>query len=260
MQNATYHIRRRTHLRRLCKLLLNLSILALFGFLVWFGGELFTGQWPHSPAGGATVFVAALIALILLFRLGIQSPWPPSMGITVLSLVLLFAILAFAGVEPLATYKDTMVAEVKQVGQFVRHEVPQYVQSPIETRLTVSGCDSWGYPFTSSPCTVTVAIIPTAAARLDTEYKVRVTSPYWEYGHEWAIFWSEDPALKAPEARGFRAIERTFTITSANRLHEHISQLEYRKLVQQLDARPMREIEADYQAELAKLLHVEVSR
>jgi len=179
------------------------------------------------------------------------------MGITVLSLVLLFAILAFAGVEPLTTYKDTMVAEVRQVGQLVRHEVPQYVQAPIETKVSVGRERAW--PFDSTYL-VTITILPTSAARLDTWYKVRASSPYWDDSYEWDILWSDDPELRMPEARGFHNLERTFLIRPSDPLYSHMRQLDYRRELHEIGGWTMRAIENDYQNELTKLLNVKAGR
>lgn len=113
MANVVYRVRRDKHLRRLCKLSLNLAILSLLGFLVWFGLRLFTGAWGRDPLLGGLVFVCALTMFIYLSRLGLRSRWRPSMRLTVVSLVALFLIFSFAGVQPLTGYKDTMTASVR---------------------------------------------------------------------------------------------------------------------------------------------------
>lgn len=115
MKRLVYYIRRHKHLRRFCKLLLNLSILSLLGFLVWFGILLFTGQWTYNPVIGALVFVVALTGFIWLSKVGLESNWQPSMKITAMSLVCLFFITAFAGVQPLADYKDAVIERVRGI-------------------------------------------------------------------------------------------------------------------------------------------------
>jgi len=176
------------------------------------------------------------------------------MRVTVISLLALFFIFAFAGVQPITTYKDILIDKVKG---YAINEVPQYIQSPIDTKMSVEadyrtrfGLAYW----------VTVEIIPTAAARLDTPYVVKVTSPYWDWEYNWDVLWSENPDLKSPAARGLHTIERSILIEHDNPLYEHIGQLEYCKFVQEWNAWTMIEIEAEYQSELGKLLNIRVIR
>ena len=248
MTKLTYYIRRHKHLRRFCKLLLNLSTLSLLGFLVWFGIKLFTRQLAFDSIIGSAIFIVAFVGFILLCRIGLRNDWQPSIKITVVSLVGLFLITAFGGIQPMMHYKDIIVDKVKE---YIVDEIPQYIQSPIDTTISIELVRLGLYR-------VTLNIIPTATAQLDTPYKVEVTSSYWSWAYEWDILWSENPEFKAPEARGFHNIERTFLITEDNPLYEHISQLEYRKFVQSYNAWTMSEIEADYQNELGKLVKVRV--
>lgn len=113
MNKLTRYVRGHKHLRRLCKLLLNLSVLSLLSFLIWFGVLLFTKRSTLDPVEGSAVFVVAAIAFIWLCRLGSRSPWQPSMRVTVVSLVCLFLVAAFAGVQPVAEYKDLAICKIR---------------------------------------------------------------------------------------------------------------------------------------------------
>lgn len=112
MNNLRYYIRRHKAIRRSCKLLLNLSILTLLGVLIWLGVLLFSGQFMRDQLAGSLVFIAVLVAFGLLCRVGLQNHWKPSMKLTVISLVGLFVIFSFAGVQPLAEYKDICVDKI----------------------------------------------------------------------------------------------------------------------------------------------------
>lgn len=120
MRRFVYYIRRHKHLRRFCKLLLNLLILSLLGFLIWFGILLFTRQLEQGPLIGSLIFIAASVVFIWLCRIGLRNNWQPSMKITVVSLVCLFFVTAFAGVQPMAKYKDIIIDGVR--GYYNEHQ------------------------------------------------------------------------------------------------------------------------------------------
>jgi hypothetical protein len=104
---------------------------------------------------------------------------------------------------------------------------------------------------------VTLTIIPTSTAKLNTPYKVEATSAYWDQGYAWDIKWcGTHPEFPC----GFYTMERSFLITSDDPLYEHIGQLEYRKFVQMYSAWTMSEIDAEYQNELRKIIDIQVIR
>lgn len=98
---------------KLYRTILNLSVLSLFGLIVWSGVSLFSQQFMDSPIVGSLVFLAELIVFIWACRVVSENSWrQPSMKLTVFSLIVLFMIFAFAGVQPLADYKDGTVVKI----------------------------------------------------------------------------------------------------------------------------------------------------
>ncbi len=104
-----YYTRKYKIARWIYRLILNLSALSLLGLLVWSGVSLFTQQLMQSPLIGSLLFLAELAVFIWLCRVVSKNSWQrPSMKLTVFSLICLFFILSFAGVQPLSTYKDSL--------------------------------------------------------------------------------------------------------------------------------------------------------
>jgi len=253
MYNIIYRMRRHKHFRRFCRLLLNLIILSLLGFLIWFGTLLFTGRWGYSPLIGGLVFVVTLAGFVWLSKIGLNNSWQPNMKVTVVSLIVLFFIFSFAGVQPMSTYKDILINNVKG---YVVDEIPQYVQSPIKTKMSVE--EDWaGY---NKFYRINIIITPTPTAKLDTMYWIEVSSPYWDDVVSWDVLWTTNPDLRVPQAQGFTTLTHSIVITNDNPLYDHISQLEYRKFVQEYNAWTMSEIEAEYQNELKQLFDIQVIR
>jgi len=95
------------------RLLLNLSILSLLGLTIWSGVSLFTQQFMQNPVASSIVFVSELVIFIWLCRVVARNSWrKPSMKLTVISLICLFLIFSFAGVQPMAGYKDTAIGKI----------------------------------------------------------------------------------------------------------------------------------------------------
>jgi len=122
-----------------CKLLLNLSILALLGFLVWFGLQLFTQRTPMTPVQGSLVFIASLAVFIFLCRVGLRTRWRPSMKVTVLSLVVLFVITSLAGVQPMSSYMDAILHRAAELPTPSRYDAP-IPPSSVNEKVV---CDDW---------------------------------------------------------------------------------------------------------------------
>jgi len=98
---------------RIYRLILNLSTLSLLGLLVWSGVSLFTQQFMQSPLIGSLVFLLEIAVFIWLCRVVSKNGWrQPSMKLTVFSVVCLFFIFSFAGVQPLSDYKDSLFRSV----------------------------------------------------------------------------------------------------------------------------------------------------
>lgn len=97
------------------KIFLNLLTLYLLGLMFWSGIKLFSKTLSQSPLAGSIVFIAELVCLVVAIRLvqKYRRRWP-SMKLTFFTLSALFLILAFAGVEPLSTYKDEGLSKIKK--------------------------------------------------------------------------------------------------------------------------------------------------
>lgn len=108
-----YYTRKYKIVGRIYRLILNLSLLSLLGLLIWSGFSLFTQQFMQSPLVGSLLFLVELVFFIWLFRVISKNSWrQPSMKLTVFSLICLFLIFSFAGVQPIAGYKDKAISTV----------------------------------------------------------------------------------------------------------------------------------------------------
>lgn len=98
---------------RLYRLVLNLSLLSLLGLLIWSGVLLFSQRFMQSPLVGSLVFVFEFAVFIWLCRVVSRNSWrQPSMKLTVFSVIGLFLIFSFAGVQPLSAYKDSLFSSI----------------------------------------------------------------------------------------------------------------------------------------------------
>jgi len=96
------------------RLLLNLGILVTLGLLIQSSIKLFSGGFHYEPIVGASMFIAELIFFIWMWKVVARNSWRrPSMKFTVFSLLCLSVVFAFAGVQPLASYKDNLIGKVK---------------------------------------------------------------------------------------------------------------------------------------------------
>jgi len=94
------------------KLLLNLLVLALFGVIVWSAVKLFSGEFLHSPLIGSLVFFGEITAFVLLCRHTRANRWrPPSIVVTALVIIAMLVVMAFAGVQPMSSYKDNVISK-----------------------------------------------------------------------------------------------------------------------------------------------------
>jgi hypothetical protein len=93
---------------RVYRLVLNLSLLSLLGLLFWSGVLLFNQRFMQSPLAGSLMFVFEFAVFIWLCRVVSRNGRrQPSMKLTVFSVIGLFLIFSFAGVQPLSAYKDS---------------------------------------------------------------------------------------------------------------------------------------------------------
>lgn len=99
--------------RGLTKLGLNLAILTGFGFLIRYSYLLFV---KHSEEGlkGSIILIVGIGAWITIIRLchSRRYRWTkPSFKLTTFSVITILLIFAFAGVQPVSTYKDNLVSK-----------------------------------------------------------------------------------------------------------------------------------------------------
>ena len=108
-KRLSYYTKRYKIVGRIYRLILNLSVLSLLGLLIWSGVLLFTQRFMQSPLVGSLLFLFEFVVFIWLCRVASKNSWrQPSMKLTVFSLVCLFLVFSFAGVQPLSTYKDSL--------------------------------------------------------------------------------------------------------------------------------------------------------
>ncbi len=113
-----YFTRRHKELGKLYRLLLNLSILLSLGLLIWSGVKLFSHQLVQSPVAGSLIFLAEFVFFIWMWVVVAKNSWRwPSMKLTIFSLVALFLVLAFAGVQPMSYYKDNILSYMSGNGR-----------------------------------------------------------------------------------------------------------------------------------------------
>lgn len=106
------------------RILLNLSILSLFGLVVWTGIHLFSKQFVGSSLVGSLVFIAKIIFFIWMCRVVSKNSWRwPSMKLTAFSALCLLIIFAFAGVEPISEYKDTALNGISNAFSVVKNGI-----------------------------------------------------------------------------------------------------------------------------------------
>jgi hypothetical protein len=102
----------------LYRLILNLALLALGGFLVWYGIRVLSVNLPHSQLYGGIIILAGTVLFIWLLRVIAKNivRWP-GMLFTIFLIVVVCLGFAFAGVQPLVQYKDTTFSFIREVYQ-----------------------------------------------------------------------------------------------------------------------------------------------
>jgi curved DNA-binding protein CbpA len=106
-----YPLRKYKSVGKAYRLILNLSVLSLLGLTIWSGVKLFSGHFISSTWGGSIIFLAEIVIFIWLWRVVVKNSWRwPSMKLTIFSLIIVAVVLAFAGIEPLKSYKDNVIA------------------------------------------------------------------------------------------------------------------------------------------------------
>lgn len=135
----TYITRKHKGIGKLYRLFLNLSILSLFGLIIWSGIRLFAQQFVHSSLVGSLIFLAELVFFIWMWRVVLKNSWRwPSMKITIFSLLAVTIVFAFAGVQPMSSYKDDVITkwDTYWAEQKIRTE-ERIAQAKIEERKRI---------------------------------------------------------------------------------------------------------------------------
>lgn len=110
----SHDTRKHKWLGRLYRLIINLGILSLFGLVIWSGIKLFSHQFVQSVLMGSILFVAEFVFFIWLWRIVSKNSWRwPSMKLTTFTLICLFLVFAFAGVQPMSSYKDAALSKIQ---------------------------------------------------------------------------------------------------------------------------------------------------
>ena len=115
-----YFIRKYKSIGKLYRLILNCSTLSLLGLIIWWGIKLFSKQLTQSPLIGSLILLVEFILFVWIWRVVAKNSWRwPSMKLTVFSLICIFIIFAFAGVQPMTSYKD---ATIGKINNFVKEQ------------------------------------------------------------------------------------------------------------------------------------------
>jgi hypothetical protein len=123
----------------LYRLLLNLSILSLLGLLIWSGIKLFSQQFVHSPLTGSLIFLAEFVLFIWMWIVVSKNSWRwPSMKLTMFSLIVLFLILAFAGAQPMKSFKDASFSAIGSVFDNLSESIAQAPKSTVANTPTTT--------------------------------------------------------------------------------------------------------------------------
>jgi len=119
----------RSRFMKIRKLLLSLLVIAGLGLVTWTGYVLFTHQ--SDPISGTVTLlleIGFLIWIISVLRSRKYKRIKPSFKLVFFSVVGITLICAFAGIEPLATYKDTsldvITTQAGKVAEFLKEAGP----------------------------------------------------------------------------------------------------------------------------------------
>lgn len=119
----------RSRFMKIRKLLLSLLVIAGLGLVTWTGYVLFTHQ--SDPISGTVTLlleIGFLIWIISVLRSRKYKRIKPSFKLVFFSVVGITLVCAFAGIEPLATYKDTslnvITTQAGKVAEFLKETSP----------------------------------------------------------------------------------------------------------------------------------------
>jgi len=133
-----YFTRKYKGIGKLYRLLLNLLIWSLMGLLVWSGIKLFSQQFVQSSVIGSLIFLAEFIFFVYIWRVVARNSWRwPSMKLTTFSLIGIFLVFSFAGVQPIANYKNQVVDSVTNIVSKLPERENQEATKAEETDQTI---------------------------------------------------------------------------------------------------------------------------
>jgi hypothetical protein len=102
-----YPVRKHKTIGVFYRLVLNLGILFYLGFMVWTAVKLFSHHFMPTPLAGSLVFLGEFLFLIWIWIIVGRNSWRwPSMKLTIVTLIAVFLVFAFSGVQPFTRYKD----------------------------------------------------------------------------------------------------------------------------------------------------------
>lgn len=137
-----YYTKKYKFVGKIYRLFLNLSILSLLGLTTWYGIQLFSRRLPYSPLIGSFLFLIEIILFIWLWRVVASNSWRwPSLKLTIFTIIVLFFVLAFAGVQPMAGYKDSVINSISSTFSSSQNTNPgesNNVITPIPTSTHIS--------------------------------------------------------------------------------------------------------------------------
>jgi uncharacterized protein YkwD len=111
-----YVTRRYKGIGKSYRFILNLSILSLLGLMIWSGIKLFSQEFLDSALLGSLILLAEFACFVWMWRVVARNSWRwPSMKLTIFSLICLFLVFSFAGVQPIASYKDQALSYIGSI-------------------------------------------------------------------------------------------------------------------------------------------------
>ncbi len=109
---------------KIYKLFLNIAVLGLVSLIIWSGLAAFNGELTDSTVGDGLLLFVEIIALIFSWTILSNNNWRrPRLRSTVALAVVAMVIVAFAGVEPLASYKDKSIEVIVSLYTQIRNAI-----------------------------------------------------------------------------------------------------------------------------------------
>lgn len=152
-------VNRHKNVGKLYKLLLNLSILSLFGFGIWSGIMLVKQNFMDSALASSMVFISECIFFLWLLRIVAKNSWRwPSMKLTIVTITAIFLIFSFSGVQPFASYKNNTISYFKDVFDELQAESTQTNTTNQQTTTAPTPTKSTRTSTSPSPATTVQGI------------------------------------------------------------------------------------------------------